>query len=261
MRIPFYYCLVTDDAERQRYIQNYQLRSGNKLSLRYLRHAFVFQFYLGPKPVAGFIFNIRERGPLRYAGFLDRQTWRLILDAEGLYESDLLEVSGFYALKEVPWWRMPWVYGTLFWQMYRYARRYQKTYLLGGGFEKKLNLLWQLVFNRTIMHGDVRSELRATIRHKTAPLKICAVRVSQLPYRAPLAVLNRYAVQLPLRYVRRAWTRWFGLPTATPDVTVARRRAVRPQRQNRQPARLPTSTVANRQRRKPKPPKSDNLAK
>jgi hypothetical protein len=204
MDAPFYFLLLTEAAERQRFIDNYKRASGNELPAHYVRKAWVVQFYVGLQPVAGFILNIAERTSLRCLTYLDRSVRQQMLENEGILACDLLEITANYMLPGLSRRQKRIFYKVMLTLAYRYAKQLGKKYLCAGSVVRKLQIQQMRLLSRIIYHGPVRSSSQTRIKKRTALLKIYVVEVGKVPLHASLLMINQYVIQV----VKNSATQW-----------------------------------------------------
>lgn len=218
---PFYYQRVTDDCELSRFIHNYRLVSGNELPAQYLTNALVYQFYRGPRPVAGFVLNAAEMNPLRYLSYLESDLQEQLLLEEDIKKEDFLEITGNYKLKqELSPAESRIFYTVMLSQAYRHAKRLRKKFLLGGSVIKAVKAIQQKLMERVIYHGPIKAELQAKIKARKPLLKMYVVEIGQLPVRAMLVIVNRYvigALRNSLKQILNNWLKKINMPTLPPN--------------------------------------------
>ena len=194
---PFYYQRVTDTCELNRFINNYRLVSGNELPAQYLAKAIVYQFYRGPRAVAGFILNTTEMNHLRYLSYLESDLQEQLLLEEDIKEEDCLEITGNYKVKQELSSAESRVYYTVMLsQAYRHAKRLRKKFLLGGSVIKAVKIIQQKLMDRVIYHGPIKAELLIKVKASKPLLKIYVIEIAQLPVRALFVIVKRYFINV-----------------------------------------------------------------
>ena len=200
---PFYYQRVTDASERQQYALMYNQLAGNDLPDDYLKRAIVYQFYQGPRPVAGFILNTKKMHPLRYCSYLSDDVREQLMNDENLKESDFLEITANYKIHGLPSAESRTYYTVMLTQAYRHARRLRKKHLLGGSIIKAVKAIQQELMYRVIYHGPISADHHVTAEGKMPLLKIYMIDVDEVPMRATFVIANRYIIRTIKNRTRR----------------------------------------------------------
>jgi len=194
---PFYYQRVTDTGELNRFINNYRLVSGNELPAQYLTNAIVYQFYRGPRAIAGFILNTTEMNNLRYLSYLESDLQEQLLLEEDIKKEDCLEITGNYKIKqELSSTESRVYYTVMLSQAYQHAKRLRKKFLLGGSVIKAVKTIQQKLMDRVIYHGPIKTELLAKVKASKPLLKIYVIEIAQLPLRALYVIVKRYFINI-----------------------------------------------------------------
>ncbi len=190
---PYYYQRVNDPAELRRFAQNYLAESGNTLSEEFLANAIVYQFYIGPFPVAGVVYNTIEMNQyLRTISYLDEPVVHGIMNYEDLSPSDVLEISANYRVKTLGLKRTMILYAIMLDKAREHAQRLNKTYIMAGSVVKALQLVHQLLLTRTIYFGPISVDRQASVKGKFPLLKIYVSKVRGFRFRAMLALVNLF---------------------------------------------------------------------
>ncbi|PWK18898.1 hypothetical protein LV89_04033 [Arcicella aurantiaca] len=120
-------------------------------------------FYFKEKLVGGFIINDGIMNPLRYFSIIKTdEEIDLLLDIEDLEEAHLMEISCIFLDKKIA----P-VYRVLFYvdvlsQTYKFARFWNKKGILGGSFEKKIQLMQMKLMPHIILKTVINKSLKIT---------------------------------------------------------------------------------------------------
>ncbi|GAB3642795.1 hypothetical protein [Spirosoma arcticum] len=190
---PFYYQRVTDPAELKPFIRHYFAESGNLLTEEFLAKAIVYQFYEGPKAVAGFVLNTVEINHfLRTTSYLDGWVTRRVMFYEDLSEGDILEISANYKLKTLDLRRTMSVYAIMLNKAHDHAQQLNKTYILAGSVVKSLQLIHQLLLTRTVYFGPISADRQAAVKGELPLLKVYVSKVRGFRFRAMLALASLF---------------------------------------------------------------------
>lgn len=206
---PFYYQKVTDIDELRRFVRNYFKVSGNELPESFVKKAIVYQFYEGPKAVAGFILNVAEMNSLRTLSYLDEKYLKRMLSNEDLSDKQMLEISANYKLEdELTDGQALIYYRVMLAQAYLYARKLNKTYIVAGSVIKELQKIHQTLLQRVIHSGPIGEEHLKKVKDGEIPVfKIYVAEVDDFPFRAVMALMNRYVIRAIKNRFKRAFLR------------------------------------------------------
>ncbi|AUD02179.1 hypothetical protein [Spirosoma pollinicola] len=176
----------------KQFIDHYADVSGNALPNSYLTNAFVYQFYKGGEPVAGFIFNTIEQNPLRYFFYLDKPVYKQLLIEEDIKESDILEITGNWksSILSIP--ETIYYYAKMIEQATNHAKQLNKHLLLGGSVIKPVKKIQQMLLSQVIYNGPISTDHQSLVKKEMPLLKLYMSPVKHIRLRVVVVLIKLF---------------------------------------------------------------------
>ena len=184
-----------NEAALLSYQHAFRRLSGMQVSLDYLRQARVTVFYRGEKMVCGYVLNITDWNPLRYFSFFSAPMRQSLLTDRGMAESELIELTCLWKIKKMS----PMLSASYFFHMifdaWRVGTTTRKRYLVGGSVLATIRAFQRKLLTTDLYIGFIPNENLATQLDQLVAIYAC--KLSRIPVRATLIILNRFVFRLP----------------------------------------------------------------
>jgi hypothetical protein len=193
--LPFYRIEIdSSDAETlARYQREFTQRSGMAIDMGYLTKAKVVLFYIGTKPVAGYILNVAEWTTLRYLSFFSERLTEQVLDNADLQKDNLLELTGIWKQKNLALWYSALFYLSMLTDASRTGKKLGKKYLLGGSVLRQIRRLQQQLLTIRVFIGVLPDS--GLTKHNDDLVAIYACKLADMPRRAGLLMIKHFVLR------------------------------------------------------------------
>lgn len=145
------------------YKETYEKVGLLPVSEEYILGCHSILYYFKDNLVGGFIINDGQMKPLRYFSIIKTdEEIDLLLDIEDLEESHLMEICCIFLDKKIaPMYRVLF-YIEVLTKTYNFARFWNKKGILGGSFEKKVQLMQMKLMPHIILKTVINKSLKIT---------------------------------------------------------------------------------------------------